>query len=108
VALFNGAGGASTVALGAPRTDGWTDWVVRVRWTSATDGLIEIWRDGGLVFSRYGVRTNYDDLGAYPKLGVYRWTWATAPPATELTRVVFHDEMRIGDSAAGYAGVAPR
>lgn len=108
VALFNGSGGASTFALGPYRTDGWTDWVVRVRWTSATNGLIEIWRDGGLVFWRYGLRTSYDDLGVHPKLGVYRWTWATAPPATELTRVVFHDEMRIGDSAAGYAGVAPR
>jgi hypothetical protein len=108
VALFNGTGGASTFALGAYPADRWTDWVVRVRWTSATNGLIEIWRDGALVFSRYGVRTNYDDLGVYPKLGVYRWTWATNPPSTELTRVVLHDEMRIGDSAAGYAGVAPR
>lgn len=103
VALFG-----APVALGAYTPDRWTDWVVRVRWTSATDGLVELWRDGTPVFSRYGVRTNYDNAGVYPKLGIYRWTWATNPPPTELTRVVFHDELRIGDRSAGYPGVAPR
>jgi hypothetical protein len=108
VALFNGAGGTTNTALGTYQADRWTDWVVRVRWTSATDGLIEIWRDGTLMFSRYGLATNYDNLGVHPKLGIYRWTWATNPPPTKLTRVVFHDEMCIGDATAGYAGVAPR
>lgn len=91
-------------------TNRWTDWVVHVKWFATTQGLIEIWRDGVLVFSQTGKATKpADNAGVYTKFGVYKWGWAgVGPTPTTKRRVVFHDELRMGDKTATYAAVAPR
>ena len=87
-------------------TDRWTDWVVHVRWSAGTAGLVEFWQDGRQVCEFWqdgrqvchveGRNKDADGYGVYTKFGVYKWDWADDDPDDSDTskRVVFHDEYR--------------
>jgi hypothetical protein len=103
----NGAGGTITSNLlwtGPYETEKWTDWVFHVKWSLDDDGLVEVWKDGVKVVTHNGPNCYNDDKDFYFKMGVYKPAYrVTAPPQ----RVIFHDEVRIGNEKATYQDVAP-
>jgi hypothetical protein len=87
----------------------WTDFVFHVKWSPYSDGFIEVWKDGAKVFTYSGANiykgTSY---GAYMKTGIYKWPWkAGSYHSTTTKRVVYIDDVRIGNSAATYKDVVP-
>jgi Polysaccharide lyase len=99
----------STV-IGNYEKDKWTDFVFHVKWSTGSDGLVEIWKNDVKVFSKTGANI-YTGLtyGAYFKTGIYKWPWKSTAAATSTTskRIVYIDEMRVGSSLATYEDVAP-
>ena len=77
---------------------------------SATAGLIQVWKNGVLVFSESPVQIgSNDNTGPGFSVGLYKG-WATQAdrdkdPITD--RVVYFDEFRYAGDGAGYADVAP-
>lgn len=65
--------------LKAPLQPGtWSNWVIHVKWSPKEDGLIEIWKDGKLVYEKKGVNA-YGTIGVdytpYLKTGIYHPEW---------------------------------
>lgn len=102
-------GGTETINLGAYKTGAWTDFVVHVKWSHQSDGLIEVWKDGTLVVRKTGPNTYNDEIGTFFKLGMYKPHWKHKPEASTTTqRVIYFDEVRIGDASANYQSVVPQ
>lgn len=99
-------GGKWNYDLGAYETGKWTDWVVRVRWSYGTDGILQMWKDGVLVVDQQNKPNAFNDQKSpYFKMGMYKGWSSTPGPITR--REVYHDAFRMAGSAAGYKDVAP-
>jgi hypothetical protein len=88
----------------------WVDWVFHVKWNYDGNGIVQVWKDGQLIVSRTGPNA-YNDVGTITfKYGIYKPGWNNSNGSTHIvkTRVLSVDELRIGNSASSYAGVAPR
>lgn len=103
----HGSGGTITsnrLWQGPYEVEKWTDWVLHVKWSLEDDGLIEVWKNGEKVAEHKGPNGYNDEQPYYMKVGVYKPAYrVTAPPQ----RVLYHDEVRIGNEKASYADVAP-
>ncbi|MCW3115926.1 MAG: hypothetical protein JWM28_8 [Chitinophagaceae bacterium] len=99
----------TTTSIGTYAKSAWTDFVVHVKWSTSTDGLIEVWKNGTKVFSKTGANTYTGQTrGNYLKDGVYKWPWKSGTYASNTTKRVFYlDDVRIGNNYAVYADVAP-
>lgn len=101
--------GSTAIVLGNYERSKWTDFVFHVKWSSTSDGLLEVWKNGVKVATKYG-KNMYSGVtvGAYMRTGIYKWPWYTGRPASSTTkRVAYIDEVRIGNSLATYKDVAP-
>ncbi|GAB3440503.1 hypothetical protein GCM10027436_23920 [Actinophytocola sediminis] len=100
---------ARDTRLGAYQRGRWTDWVVHVRWSSGSDGVLRIWKDGVPVpgFENRTGRNSYSDPRTYLKIGIYKWPWAQGQQSDTTNRVMYHDELRIADASGSYDQVAP-
>ena len=76
----------------------WTDWVFHIKWSYRDDGLVEVWKNGTFLNRRQGPNCYNDKRGLYFKWGIYH---------TRENRVLYNDELRIGDERTGYRTVAP-
>ena len=76
--------------------DSWIDFVFHVRWSTATSGVIEIWKDGVQIVAQHNVRTLVSNP-AYMEIQNYGSSTAGT------TDVVF-DDVRVGTS---YTAVDP-
>lgn len=88
----------------------WTDWVFHIKWdyNKSGNGLTEIWKNGKKIFHSSSPNCFYDKLGPYLKFGVYRWTWKyprKVRPSKIDNRIIFYDEIRIGNSKASYSDI---
>ncbi|MET0394888.1 MAG: heparin lyase I family protein [Chitinophagaceae bacterium] len=92
--------------LGSPVSDEWTDFVFHIKWSSATDGYIQVWKNGVLVYDTSGIRTQWGD-GQYLKLGINHWGWAIEMFDVATERILYVDDVRIGNADATYDDVAP-
>lgn len=94
----------------------WNDFVVNAKFSGATspddeDGFLKVWVNGEQVLDRVG--QNYfgeQTEGPYFKFGMYNWGWRKEyvdqwVGANE--RVIWHDELRLGDAQSSYAEVFP-
>ena len=100
-------GNLSTV-LGTYEKGKWTDFVFHVKWSSGTDGLIEIWKNGVKIFSKAGKNINAGiTYGAYMRSGLYKWPWKSGSTSTTKKRVLYIDDVRIGNASATYNDVVP-
>jgi hypothetical protein len=101
-------GGKAILWEGPYRKGAWTDWVVHVKWSPKSDGVLQVWKDGRLVVNKTGPNTYNDKQGPYFKMGIYKPDWKYNPKRSSTkTRVLYIDEVRIGDNRASYAAVAP-
>ncbi len=95
--------------LGVYETGKWTDYVVHVKWSLSNDGLIELWKNGVKVFTKTGPNS-YPGYatGNYMKSGIYKWRWHSDPASSKTyVRIVYQDEIRIGNENATYNDVKP-
>lgn len=95
--------------LGAVVKEQWVDWVFHVKWSYGSDGLLEVWKNGKLVVKKVGPNTYNDLTGPYIKVGIYKPQWKVKPELSRTTkRVIYLDEVRVGDAGASYDDVVPR
>jgi len=86
----------------------WTDWVVHVKWSISGNGLIEAWINGKKIYTYTGANSYAGYPGNYMKNGIYKWPWKTTSPTAGINkRVVYIDEVRIGNASATYNDVVP-
>lgn len=105
----NGNGGSirSLKLYESPYAKGqWTDWVIHAYWSYENDGILEIWKNGTRVVNKIGANCYNDvDHDFHFKIGLYKPGYRAGEPSP---LVLYFDEVRIGDSTARYADVAPR
>lgn len=98
----------------------WTAWVVHAKWSPKEDGLLQIWKDGNVVFERQGPNV-YDNIGVdytpYFKTGIYHPEWHTdtdskrkafdedKPAATK--KVIYVTDFKMGSQRARFEDIAP-
>ncbi|MCE7065089.1 polysaccharide lyase [Dyadobacter sp. CY326] len=92
--------------LGSVTKSKWIDFVVHAKWSYKNDGLIEVWKNNKLVFSKSGPNCYNDKLNPYFKIGLYKWDFPASKMKTKV-RTINIDEVRIGSSEATYKDVAP-
>jgi hypothetical protein len=80
--------------------DTWIDFVVHITWQSSATGLLEVWKNGVLLFSWTNVRTMYPGDAAN---GV-QWEPQMYGPARGATTTMYMDSFA---TAATYAGADP-
>ena len=98
----------ASLDLGPQKTDRWTDWVFRVKWSSGSDGYLQVWKDGAKVVDRTGPNAYNDEVGPFFKMGIYKTKWRNAETVSAIEeRLVYHDEFRMAGPGASYSDVAP-
>uniref|UniRef100_B8HQ90 Polysaccharide lyase n=1 Tax=Cyanothece sp. (strain PCC 7425 / ATCC 29141) TaxID=395961 RepID=B8HQ90_CYAP4 len=96
VTVNNRPEGNQTWDLGSYAKGRWTDWVIHVKWSHRSDGLLEVWRDGQLVARRVGPNTYNDARGPYFKAGIYKPDWKYNPSFSSTSqRTIYVDAVRI-------------
>jgi hypothetical protein len=88
----------------------WVDWVFHVKWNYDGTGFVRVWKDGQLIVSKTGPNT-YNDVGTINfKYGIYKSGWNNSNGSTNTvkTRVLYVDELRMGDRYSSYDAVTPR
>jgi Polysaccharide lyase len=88
----------------------WVDWVFHVKWNYDGNGFVQVWKDGQQIVSKTGPNT-YNDVGTITfKYGIYKSGWNNSNGSTNTVkkRVLYVDELRMGDRYSSYAEVAPR
>jgi hypothetical protein len=102
--------GSVATPLGNYERGKWTDFVFHVKWNYGSGGLIEVWKNGVKVCTKYG-KNIYSGLsyGAYMRTGIYKWPWKYSSSYNSSTtkRIMYVDDVRIGNSYATYNDVAP-
>jgi hypothetical protein len=92
----------------------WNDFVLNVKFSGAqsandTNGFIKVWVNGQLVVNQTG--QNYfgeQTKGPYFKFGLYMPRWKfPAEWSGPSSRLLYHDELRVGDASSSYAEVSP-
>jgi len=102
--------------LGAAVLDQWENFVIHARW-STSNGLLQIWRNGTgttggtptVTFTGINSFNNFNQTDV--KWGVYQSWWIAntaghIPPAGEKS-IVYHDNIKVGNSASNFAEVNP-
>ena len=83
----------------------WVSWVIHVRWATDITGILQVWQNGKPVVDRSNIKTCSPD-GVYFKLGLNKFGWGNQL-STVTKRVIYYDEIRIGDERANYETVKP-
>jgi Polysaccharide lyase len=87
------------------RYDSWNDFVMQVKWTSKTDGFVNLWVNDKNVLSLTGTSTYFDNpYGPRFKAGAYKGL-NYSYPGTPFD--VYIDEYRHGDQTSNYGEVVP-
>jgi hypothetical protein len=93
--------------LGVYDKNRWTDWVLHIKFSPSSDGLVEIWKNGQKILTTTGKNTYNDVVGNYFKIGIYKYGWADGYFSNTVSRTLYYDEIRIGDENSSYSEVAP-
>ena len=102
--------GNKQTILGNYTKNKWTDFVFHVKWSTGSDGLIEAWKDGVKVLTFNGATAiSGTTYAPYMRTGLYKWPWnpTSSIVSTTTQRVLYVDDVRIGNASAGYYDVAP-
>lgn len=81
--------------------DRWTDIVVHVQFSLEKKGVAQVWMDGKPILDIHDIDLGYNDVvGPYPSWGLYSYKGPES-------RVIYFDEITIGNQKASYTDVAP-
>lgn len=90
--------------------DKWHAYVLHINHSAGSDGLIEIWRDGVKIMNRSGANM-YAVTGDFHnpnvKMGVYKSDWNGSGTTQTNIRVLYFDDIKIGNENATYADMVP-
>ncbi|MCF2504666.1 polysaccharide lyase [Dyadobacter sp. CY107] len=96
------------IDLGPVEKDRWLDWVFHIKWAYDKSGIVEVWKQNKMVFSRIGQPNRYnDETYPYFKVGINKWDWKRNVNGTVNSRVMFVDEVTVGNERARYKDVFP-
>jgi hypothetical protein len=94
--------------LGDVVKDKWQTYVIHINHSNGSDGLVEIWRDGVKIFTHNG--PNAYDFTTYEKpkwkMGLYKWEWNGTSTTDVKKRVIFFDNVRLGNENASYGDMS--
>ncbi len=90
--------------IGPVLSNQWVDFVIRIRWSTSNTGLLQVWRNGTLVVNKIDVKTAA--ITNSFKLGINKYGWGIQT-STTTQRILYFDEVRIGNENATYDDVAP-
>jgi hypothetical protein len=98
--------------LGVFEKDKWQAYVMHIKHSPNSDGLIELWRNGVKIMNRYGANMydldDDDDLHyPYLKMGIYKADWNGSSTTSTSVRVLYYDDIKIGNEYATYADMVP-
>ncbi|MFM8435806.1 MAG: polysaccharide lyase, partial [Planctomycetia bacterium] len=90
----------------------WIDWVFEIKWSLAEDGFVHAWKNGKQIIDDQGANAYNDGDGKAPyfKFGLYKWPWKESQqqdPSSVTRRILYFDEIRIGDKNSGAGSVSP-
>lgn len=86
----------------------WMDVVFHIKFSAGSDGLVEIWINGTKLYTKTGTNNYSGTTGNdYLKTGIYKWGWKNGYPSTVSERILYIDEIRIGNEKATYNDVKP-
>lgn len=97
-------------SLGTIIKDTWQSYVIHVKHSSGSTGLVEIWRDGKLIFTYKGAnmyRVTGDIKNPNWKLGIYKSAWNGTAKTKTSKRVLYFDDIKMGNERATYNEMAP-
>ncbi|HEY6503662.1 MAG TPA: polysaccharide lyase [Chitinophagaceae bacterium] len=97
--------GNEYIDIGPIISNQWISWVIHVKWASDNTGIMQVWKNGNLVINKSRIITA-PPVGTYFKLGINKFGWGIQPSST-TERILYYDEVRIGDEKASYADVVP-
>lgn len=85
------------------------DFVIHIKWSYKSDGFIQVYKDGKLVVDKAGPTSRNDQGGIFFNTGIYKPKFETQPGESDVDkRILYFDEIRIGNADARYEDVAPR
>lgn len=95
----------------------WVDFVVNVQFSGNispddNNGFIKVWMDGKVIYERVG-QNYFGEQGPgqpYFQFGIYNWGWREQYRAQWTgpnERLLYHDELRVGDANSSYEEVSP-
>lgn len=94
-------GKAHTVCKQEEMWGRWTDVVVHTKFSLEKKGIAQVWINGKQALDIHGIDLGYnDEIGPYPSWGLYSYKGPES-------RVIYFDEISIGNENAGYVDVAP-
>lgn len=100
--------GEKDVDLGPVDKGKWNDFVFHIKFSYTSSGILEIYKNKVKIFSLYGPNSYNDEVYPYFKLGIYKWGWnGWASYSPESKRVLYMDEVRIGNANATLNDVSP-
>jgi hypothetical protein len=102
--------GSTWVELGAFDKDAWHAYVMHIKHSSGSDGLIEIWKDGVKILNRSGAnmyKVEGDLHNPNVKMGIYKSDWNGSGTTATNIRVLYLDDIKIGNENATYADMVP-
>jgi hypothetical protein len=102
--------GSTWVELGAWDKDAWHAYVMHIKHSSGSDGLIEIWKDGTKIMNRSGAnmyKVEGDLHNPNVKMGIYKSDWNGSGTTSTNIRVLYLDDIKIGNENATYADMVP-
>lgn len=97
-------------SLGAIVKDTWQAYVLHVKHSSGSTGLVEIWKDGKPFFTYKGpnmYKVGGDIKNPNWKLGIYKSTWNSTAKTKTTKRVLYFDEIKMGNEKVTYNEMAP-
>src|ERR1044072_844083 len=102
--------GTTWVELGNWDKDALHAYVMHIKHSSGSDGLIEIWKDGAKILNRSGAnmyKAGGDITNPTVKMGVYKSDWNGSGTTATNIRVLYLDDIKIGNENATYADMVP-
>lgn len=82
----------------------WVSLVFHTNWNTLRGG-VEMWVDGVKKVNKTGINMGANDVNL--KIGQNHWSWFRVSGITQKSRIFYIDDLRIGNSLATYADVAP-
>ena len=91
--------------LGAITKDKWLNFVIHIKHSNGSDGLIEIWQNGVKILTRNGGNSYKGSEFDNPKwkLGIYKDDWNGSETTDTKKRVIYYDNIRLGNENATYS-----
>ena len=90
----------------------WNKFVIHYKRSLGNDGLIELWCNGIRYISKTGPNTTLENGAIEPtgyfKFGMYKWVNTGANPSVYAARVLYLDNIKVGNSTATINDFTPR